>query len=230
MAQQMTFDLPAKPALGRADFFISPTNALAVEMLENWAKWPGNKLALIGPKGSGKTHLTHVWASELDATVLLATDLAGADIPNLAEGPVAIEDIREIARNAAAQEALFHLHNLTQQTGTPLLLTADIAPNHWGLSLPDLQSRMSATSVTTLPAPDDALLSAVLVKLFSDRQIDVQPKLIAYLTLRMERSFDAAGALVTALDQAALRERRPITQKVAAQVLDNWGQNAPYPP
>lgn len=225
MPEQMTFDLPVKIALGRADFFISPTNALAVKMLEDWPKWPANKLALIGPKGSGKTHLTHVWATEIQAIVLLATDLVSADIPDLATGPIAVENIREIANNAAAQEALFHLHNLTQQLGTPLLLTADLPPNHWALSLPDLQSRMSATAVTTLPAPDDALLSAVLVKLFADRQIDVQPKLISYLTMRMERSFDAAGALVVALDQAALSQRRPISQKLAARVLDNWGEN-----
>lgn len=223
MAEQMTFDLPVKTAQSREDFFISPTNAMAVKMLEDWPKWPANKLALIGPKGSGKTHLTQVWATELGADVMAARDLASADIPALAAAPIAIEDIRDIARNTAAQEALFHLHNLTQQSGTPLLLTADQAPNHWGLSLPDLQSRMSATSITILPAPDDALLSAVLVKLFADRQIDVQPKLIAYLTKRMERSFDAAGALVAALDQAALSERRPITQNIAATVLDNWG-------
>lgn len=223
MPQQMTFDLPVKTAHGRDDFFISPTNALAVQMLETWPKWPAGKLALVGPRGSGKTHLTYVWATDIGASVVAAHDLAAADIPTLAATPIAVENIRTIATNTAAQEALFHLHNLTQQTGTPLLLTADSPPNHWDLTLPDLQSRMSATSITTLPAPDDALLSAVLVKLFADRQIDVQPKLIAYLIKRMERSFDAAGTLVAALDQAALTERRPITQSIAATVLDNWG-------
>lgn len=225
MAQQMTFDLPVKTAHGRDDFFISAANALAVKMLEDWPKWPDNKLALIGPVGSGKTHLTQVWAGDTGATVTSAQELAEADIPALASAPAAIEDIREIAANSAAQEALFHLHNLMRETGTPLLLTADRAPNHWALSLPDLQSRMSATTVTTLPAPDDALLSAVLIKLFADRQIEVQPKLIAYLIKRMERSFDAAGALVAALDKAALSQRRAISISIAAQVLDNWDEN-----
>jgi len=221
----MTFDLPVKTAHGRDDFFISPANALAVKMLEGWPKWPDNKLALIGPVGSGKTHLTQVWAADIGAVVIAAQDLAKADIPALSSAPAAVEDIRKIARDAAAQEALFHLHNLMRETGTPLLLTADMAPNHWALTLPDLQSRMSATTVTALPAPDDALLSAVLVKLFADRQIEVQPKLIAYLTKRMERSFDAAGALVAALDKAALSERRAISINIAAQVLDNWDEN-----
>ncbi len=221
MAEQMTFDLPVKTALGRDDFFVSPINALAVQMLENWSAWPNHKLALIGPKGAGKTHLVQVWASDTGATVLPARDLPDADIPALVDAPVAIEDIREIATDMAAQKALFHLHNLAQAQGTPLLLTADIAPNHWGLTLPDLQSRMTATTITTLPAPDDALLAAVLVKLFADRQITVQPDLIPYLLKRMERSFDAAGVLVEALDRAALSKGRAITRRLAADVLDN---------
>ncbi len=225
MSEQMTFDLPVKTALGRDDFFISPTNALAVKMLEDWPKWPDAKLVLIGPAGSGKTHLTQVWAADTGATVIAAQTLTRADIPTLASRPAAIEDCRQIAQNPAAQEALFHLYNLMRETGTPLLLTADLAPNHWAMSLPDLQSRMSATIVTALPAPDDALLNAVLIKLFADRQIEVQPKLIAYLIKRMERSFDAAGALVATLDKTALSERRAVSIGIAAQVLDNWDKN-----
>ena len=101
MAQQMTFDLPVKTALGREDFFISAANALAVEMLENWPKWPNHKLALIGPKGAGKTHLTQVWAADTGATVIPARTLADADIPTLRQAPVAVEDIRDIASNIA---------------------------------------------------------------------------------------------------------------------------------
>lgn len=225
MARQLTFDLPVKTAHAREDFFISPSNALAVKMLEDWPKWPRGKMVLVGAGGSGKTHLTRIWASETGASVTAAQDLLHADIPALAEAPAAIEDIQSIATNGAGQEALFHLHNLMQQLGSPLLLTAELAPNHWGLTLPDLQSRMSATSITILPAPDDAVLSAVLVKLFADRQIDVQPKLIIYLIKRMERSFEAAGQLVAALDKAALSHGRAVNMKIAAQVLDNWGKD-----
>jgi len=221
MARQMTFDLPVKTALGREDFFVSPANALTVKVLENWPDWPSNKLALIGPKGAGKTHLTQVWAADTGAAVTLARNLATADIPTLADTPIAVEDVQDIATDMPAQKALFHLHNLAQANGTPLLVTGDAAPNHWALTLPDLQSRMAATTITTLSPPDDALLSAVLVKLFTDRQIDVTPKLIAYLLKRMDRSFDAAGTLVNALDKAALSEGRAITPNLAAQVLDN---------
>ena len=150
-----------------------------------------------------------------------ARALATADIPTLSEHPVAVEDVQDIATDMPAQKALFHLHNLAQANGTPLLVTGNAAPNHWALTLADLQSRMAATTTTTLSRPDDTLLSAVLVKLFTDRQIDVTPKLIAYLLKRMDRSFDAAGTLVNALDKAALVKGGAITPKLAAQVLDN---------
>lgn len=221
MPHQLSFDLTAKPALGREDFFVSPANALAVASIEGWQDWPARKLALIGPPGAGKTHLVHVWAALSGASIVCAADLPGADIPALASGPVAVEDIPTIARNAAAQDALFHLHNLALAEGHSLLLTGDAAPSLWGLSLPDLASRMQGTPSVTLEGPDDALLSAVLMKLFADRQLAPTPDTIRYLTRHMERSFAAAGRIVAALDAAALGTGRGITRALAAQVLDN---------
>lgn len=225
MAQQLTFDLPTKTARGRGDFFISGCNKLAVKMLEDWPNWPNLKLVLVGPKSAGKSHLAHVWANDIEANISQAKHLASADIPNLSQTPTVIENVAEIATDMAAQKSLFHLHNLMQTSGIPLLLTADLPLARWGLSLPDLQSRMSATTITTLPAPDDALLAAVLLKLFNDRQIDVQPKLVSYLVKRMDRSLEFAADLVSNLDNAALSQGCAINQKLAAQVLDNTFEN-----
>lgn len=221
MVQQMTFDLPVKTARGRRDYFISQSNAMAVEVLEDWPNWPNHKLVLVGEKASGKTHLAQVWATDIGAKVLPASQLTEAEMPAFSQAPVVVEDVHEIAQNMPAQTALFHLHNMLQQNQIPLLLTAQSAPARWQLSLPDLQSRMSATSITTLPAPDDALLAAVLQKLFSDRQITVKKNLIEYLLKRMDRSFEAAKNLVEKLDKAALSNASPISRKLAADVLDN---------
>ncbi len=225
MAEQMSFDLPTKPAHGRDDFFISPSNAQAVQILEDWPNWPHHKLALIGPKAAGKTHLAHVWASDIMASITPANRLADADIPTLCQTPAVIEDVHKIASDTAAQKALFHLHNLMQQNAAPLLLTADLPPARWDLGLPDLQSRMSATAITSLGAPDDALLAAVLAKLFTDRQIKVQPALITYLLKRMDRSLASAAGLVLRLDTAALNQGCAINLKLAARVLDNTPEN-----
>lgn len=222
--RQLSFDLPVRPALGREDFFVSPANAEAVGMIEAWQAWPARKLILAGPPGSGKTHLAHVWAALSSARIITATDLAKANIPDLATAPVAIEDADRIAGNRTAEEALFHLHNLTLAEGHALLFTAERPANLWPVTLPDLMSRMQGTLLIQLRAPDDALLAAVLTKLFADRQIAPSPDTIPYLTRRMDRSFAAAREVVTALDSAALTEHRAITRAFAAQVLDKLAQ------
>lgn len=220
MAEQLTFRLPARPALGRGDFFVSPANAAAVDLVSRDDAWPMGKLALAGPAGAGKTHLVHVWATETGATVISAADLPGVDIPALAAAArVAVEDM-DRAGSAAAEEALFHLHNLLARDGR-LLVTGRTPPAHWPIALPDLRSRLAATATAELAPPDDALLAAVLVKLFADRQIAVAPPVVAYLVPRIDRSFAAAHAIVDRLDQAALSEGRPVTRALAQRLLDN---------
>jgi chromosomal replication initiation ATPase DnaA len=220
LSRQLVFDLPARDGMTRAEFFVSPANALALAALDGWQVWPGGKMLLLGPSGAGKTHLAQIWVAETGAALVPAADLAGADIPGLAAaGRVAVEDAAAIAGNPQAEAALFHLHNLLAQTGGTLLLTAEAPPRDWGLRLPDLLSRMQAAPVTRIEAPDDALLSAVLVKLFADRQLAVAPNLIPYLVARMPRSVGAARALVAALDAAALAEGRPVTRSLAAGLL-----------
>ena len=97
MNTQLSFDLPARAALGRDDFFISPSNQIAVSMIDKWTQWSSRKLLLSGPEGAGKTHLTHVWATQSDATIIDATDLREDAVPNLSTGPVAVENIHIIA-------------------------------------------------------------------------------------------------------------------------------------
>lgn len=216
MIRQLAFDLPNTEALTREHFFVAPSNALALAAVESWQDWPGRKLLLIGPEGAGKTHLAQIWAVLSGAVILPAATLGEVDIAGLAGRAVVVEDADRIG---AEEAQLFHLHNLTT-TADALLLTARTPPRDWGLRLPDLVSRMQATQIAHLDAPDDALLSAVLVKLFADRQVAVPPNLIPYLVSRMPRSVGAARELVAALDGAALAAGRPITRALAGDVLD----------
>ncbi len=220
MTGQLTFDLTRAEALTRDDFFVAPSNTLALQTVESWQDWPGGKLLLLGPEGSGKTHLTHVWAAASGAIILQADALAGQDIAALSGAHIAVEDADRIG---AAEAQLFHLHNLVTTTGGALLLTADAPPRDWGLALPDLLSRLQTAPVARLDPPDEGLLSAVLIKLFADRQLAVAPNLISYLVSRMPRSIGAARALVAALDAAALAKGRAVTRALAGGVLDSMG-------
>ncbi|MEO0401910.1 MAG: DnaA/Hda family protein, partial [Pseudomonadota bacterium] len=192
--------------------------------IDGWQDWQGAKMVLSGPPGAGKTHLTHVWAAASGAHILSAKDLDEKAVLDLSEGPVAIEDVDQIARDAAHQTTLFHLHNALQTARQPLLLTGTQSPSHWRMSLPDLQSRIDAAGHAALEAPDDRLLGAVVAKLFADRQLTPRPDVIPYLVTHMERSFDAARNIVARLDAASLVRQKPITRALAIDILHKAGQ------
>ena len=212
--QQLLMDLPVRTAHGRDSFFVSPSNELALRQIEAWENWAGSKLILIGPESSGKSHLAAVWAELTGATVLNASDLGQET-----EGHVIVEDVEKIAGQADLEEALFHLHNRVLSEGASLLLTANETPEHWGIALPDLASRLKSADIARLGSPDDALLTAVLVKLFDDRQLNVGPDVITYLTTRIDRSLGGAERMVAKLDEASMRERKPISVKFAGRIL-----------
>ena len=222
MLRQLAFDLPPADGFARADFFVSDANALALAVVDGWRSWPGGKLLLTGPAGSGKTHLAHIWAQDAGAILVQGADLADDDLPGLAStGAVVVEDAQTVAGTPAAEAALFHLHNLLAASGR-LLMTAPAPARDWGLGLADLKSRAQAVQIARLGPPDDALLSAVLVKLFADRQITVPPALIAWMLPRMERSIAAARHLVADLDSHSLALGRPITRALAAAHLNTF--------
>lgn len=225
MTAQLAFELVHRAARGRADFFAAPSNAAALAAVEGWRGWPGGRLVLAGPEGSGKSHLVQIWAEAAGAAVVPAERLAGAALTALAEGGrVAIEDAHRLGGSAAAERAALHLANLLAEGAGHLMLAGRGAPRDWGIALPDLASRIAAAPQVRLEPPDDALLAAVLVKLLSDRQIAPDPDLVPWIVARMHRSLAAAGAVVAALDARSLARGRPVGRALAAEVLEELAE------
>jgi chromosomal replication initiation ATPase DnaA len=217
MSQQLTFDLPVREALGRADFFVSTANQHALASLDQWRDWPMGKLLLVGPAGSGKSHLAAVWAAEAGAELLTTLDDAPPKAAN-----VVVDGLEMILTDRAAEEHLFHLHNHLIERGGRLLMTSRADPSRLNLSLPDLHSRLSATPQIHIDAPDDALLAAILVKQFADRQVAIAPAVVTWLLARMPRDLATLTALVTEMDRRALAAKSAITRKLAAEVLHKF--------
>lgn len=204
----------------------SPANSMAISMIDAWPDWPGNVVVLAGPVGSGKSHISNAWLSNAGGIVCLANDLADrlADIQdNLMTGAnVVVEDA---GRKTFDETALFHLINAVRQAGRHCLITSRTWPSEWNVLLPDLQSRLRAAQVIELQEPDDELLKQVMFKLFADRQLNVGEHVVDYCVLRMERSLGSASRLVSAIDDAALAKKSPVTKAVAGEALEYLGMN-----
>ena len=215
--RQLALALGHAESFAREDFLGGPSNAAALALIESWPDWPGQTVALVGPEGSGKSHLAAIWAAEAGARFLAARSLAEAHLPAaLATGALVVEDI---AAGAFEERALFHLINLAREEQAYLLLTGRNSPAGWSTGLRDLGSRLKALPAVAMAAPDDVLLRAVLVKLFADRQLDVDESLVGFVVNRIERSFAAARAVVALLDREAMRQQRPLTRTLAAGLL-----------
>lgn len=218
--QQLSLGFDHRPALGSADFLVAECNREAVAWCERWPEWPGPALVLVGPPGCGKTHLLEVFKEQNGARSVTAADLRSGEPPALVgDAAVCVVDDADAAAAAGHEEALLHLYNWVREQGRHLLLTAHRPPARWGVALPDLASRLNTAPVVEIGPPDDSLFSAVLVKLFADRQLKVDAEVVPYLTARIERSFAAAGKWVSAIDAEALAEHRNITVPFVRGVL-----------
>ncbi len=220
-AAQIPFDLPHRPAMGRDDFLVADSNRAAVEIIDRWPDWHGAAAFLVGPEGSGKSHLSQVWRARSKARQANVSDVSVETVPELLEnGALLIEDVSEAGLD---ETAMFHLLNYVREQACHVLITSRSRPAHWHIDLPDLRSRLRAAPVAVLDEPDDALLKAVLAKLFRDRQLDVAENVLSFLVVRMERSLAAAGELVDSIDRAALAEKAPVTRAFVSKVLSERG-------
>jgi chromosomal replication initiation ATPase DnaA len=214
--RQLALALDHAESFAREDFLSSPCNEDALALIDSWPDWPANAIVLVGPEGSGKTHLATVWAAAAGARVVSAHALDEAALrPALATGALVVENAVAIAD----ERALFHLINMARQESAYLLFTARTAPSTWPIVIPDVSSRLRAMPVVTLQAPDDALLRAVMVKLAADRQLALKQDVVDYLSTHIERSFAAARAAVIELDREALRLGRPPSRALAADLF-----------
>jgi hypothetical protein len=219
--RQLELFLPHAESYAREDFVRGKPNASAVAVVERWPDWPGHAVILVGPEGAGKSHLAAIWAELSGARRISARALGGTNLlGTLATGALVVED----APAQLDERALFHLLNLMREEEAFLLITSRTEPVSWNVALPDLMSRLRAIPTFALGPPDDALLRALLIKLFADRQLAVDEILIGYLATRIERSFAAARSVVETLDREALRLKRPVTRALAAQMLSRPGR------
>lgn len=215
-ARQLVLDLSRAPGFDRDDFLVSPANEAAVAAVRAWPDWPSRTLLLIGPPGSGKSHLAAIWAADTGATF---APTALAPPPSLWEGGGRCVVLEDCDRPTISEAAFFHTLNLVHETGGWLIMTARLAPRSWGVTMPDLASRLRLATLAEIERPDGELVKAILVKLFLDRQILIDDDVISYAARHCEQSLEAVNRFVAAIDEAALSGGRRITRALAASTL-----------
>ncbi|MBY0225794.1 MAG: hypothetical protein K2Q28_08310 [Hyphomicrobium sp.] len=216
--EQLVLNLSHRPALALEDFLVGASNEAAVALVDGWPNWTARAAIVVGPTGSGKSHLTNVWRLKSGAGSLVASALTEEAVAEMERtGAMAIEDLD---RGIADERVFFHLLNLTKEKEYALLATSRTAPGDLSVALPDLRSRLRALPMVRIDPPGDDVLKAVLVKLFTDRQLTPEPHVINHLALHMERSFEAALQLVESCDQLALSRQRSVTRTIAAEALE----------
>ena len=215
--RQLAFALPHAESLTRDNFLEGPANAAGFALVDGWPDWPNRIMLLVGPEGSGKSHLATIWAEQAGARSIPAHALTAVAVPGaLATGALVVEDLRSPDLD---ERALFHLMNLAREEAAFVLITARTPPTALQIELHDLRSRLRAVPTVLLLPPDDQLFRALIVKFCADRQLIVDETVVSYLASRIERSYAAVRQAVELLDTEALRLGRPVTRALAADLL-----------
>lgn len=213
--RQLVLDLGHSESTSEADFIVSAGNELAYAHILAFPDWPGPLTLIVGPPKVGKSHLAGIWRERADALVA-SPDTIAALAQEAGQQPVLVENADE---RGYPEAGLFHLLNQSMRDRRPVVMTARMEPQDWPLATEDVRSRVRLAARFDLAADDDMQLSQMFVKLFSDRQIAVDPGVIGYLVKRMERAPQEAVALVSLMDGIALSRRSAVTRGIAADAI-----------
>lgn len=228
-SRQLPLPFEPQPSLAAADFLVADCNCEAAAWLERWPDWPAPVVIVFGPSGCGKSHLGRMFLARTGGLTVTPAELGhqpAVALPSLLAAPAILIDDADRAIEAGHEAPLLHLYNAAREEGRTLLLTAQTAPARWPVRLADLRSRLNSCPAVAIGPPDQALIAALLVKLFADRQLGVDEAVIGYLVNRIERSFAAARAIVAKIDGASLSARRRVTVPLAAEALSHAGPEA----
>ena len=224
---QLSFNLKKEKIYEKDDFLVSKSNKEAYKLINKWPDWESRKIIIFGDSGTGKTHLSKIWQKKTSAIILNLNKFKKIKFDNffLKKKKFIIENISNFFDKIKKKDKenleknLLHFYNLIDEKRGYVVLTASIAPKFWGINLPDLKSRILSSTTVNIKKPDDELLSSVLVKLFIDKQILIDKKIIKFIVYRSERSFTSLQSLVNKIDELSLIKKKKINLNFVKKLI-----------
>ena len=216
MTDQLLLKFPSRKAYSKEDFYVSSSNNEAFKLIESWPKWIKKAVNIFGPVGSGKTHLTSILKNKT-SLITIESDKLDDEIffKFKLKEVLIIENLNE----NISENLLFSLYNVSLQDNKYLLITSKKPINKLNFKLPDLRSRLNSTTIIGIDLPSDELISVILSKNFSDRQIEVEKKHIDYIIKRIDRSYEKISQFISTIDKYSLKKSSPFSLKLIKAVL-----------
>ena len=225
--RQLPFEFECRNDMGRDDYMVSKCNEEAFKLVDSWPNWFGSGLFIYGPKGCGKSHLSHLFADKVRTfgTKPVSVKIIDASAVNMRNARrLAEENVAIVVENVAPRnnsEALFHLFNLFNVSGKYMLWTAETSPNKMNFGLKDLQTRLNMLPRAAISEPDDFMLQMLIVKLFNDRQIIISPEIVNYIINNAPRSFEYVEAIVDETDKISLAYKSAVNYIIVRLAIEN---------
>ena len=216
MTDQLILKFPEQSAYKKEDFYVSPSNQEAYDFVNNWPKWLKRIVNIFGPSGSGKTHLVSLLKNKVSCLHISSKDLNEETLLKFKTKELII--IENLTENVS-EELLFSLWNLALHDNKYVLITSLRQINHYKFKLEDLISRINSSLFIGINLPSDGLISVILAKNFSDKQIKVEKKHIDYIINRIDRSYEKISQFILTLDKYSLKKGSPFALKMIKEVL-----------
>ena len=198
------------------DFYVSKSNYFAFQLIEKWPKWVKNILNIYGEKFSGKTHLSNIFLSKNKGFKINEKEI-NEDVYKkikLYEN-IIIDDFD----NKCDEKLMYSIFNLVDQDNKYLIINSINPINEINYKLNDLKSRSKNCLFAKIDNPDDELMFAIILKSFSDRQIQVDKKLIDFIIKRIDRSYSKIVDFIYKVDELSLKKKKAIDLKIIKQIL-----------
>ena len=216
MSDQLILKFPSHRAYKKEDFYVSPSNQEAYDFINNWPKWIKRTVNIFGPSGSGKSHLASMLKNKTSHLEIEAKNLDDEIFFKFkTKEALIIENIDE----KISEKLLFSLWNTILQDNKYLLITSQKPINSFNFKLPDLVSRINSSLVIGINLPSDDLISVIIAKNFSDKQIKVEKKHIDYIIKRIDRSYEKISQFILTLDKYSLKKGSPFSLKLIKEVI-----------